>query len=153
MRDSLATHLGNRLVHLMDSAMRHIYVATDGRVGHRQMGWTFLLLTTTGRKTGRARIHTLAYMKNGEDLVIVASNNGGDKHPVWYLNLCATPQVYVQFGRQKGAFLARTASPEERHDLWPKLVAYHPPYEHHQEQTRREIPVVILTPLADRPQS
>lgn len=111
------------------------------------MGLRFLLLTTIGRKTGRSRVHALLYLPAGDDLVIVASNNGGDTHPAWYFNLCAQPRVSVQVGRRKGVYLARTASPGERRDLWPKLVAYHSPYRHHQEQTQRQIPVVILSPV------
>jgi deazaflavin-dependent oxidoreductase (nitroreductase family) len=133
----------------VDLVTQRIYRLTGGRIGHRQLGWTFLLLTTIGRKTGRSRVHALAYLPDGDDLVIVASNNGGDAHPAWYLNLCAQPRVAVQVGRRKGDYLARTASPDERRDLWPRLLAYHPPYRHHEEQTQREIPVVILTPLAD----
>ncbi len=112
------------------------------------MRWTFLLLTTTGRKTGRTYTHTLAYLRQGDALLIVASNNGSDRPPAWYLNLTANPHVHVRAGRQQGDYLARTASPEERLDLWPTLVAYHPPYAQHQQQTAREIPVVILTPAA-----
>lgn len=149
MRSRLAIHLGNRAVRLVDRATQRIYRMTGGRIGHRQMGWTFLLLTTIGRKTGRPRVHALAYLPVGDALVIVASNNGGDTHPAWYLNLCAQPRVSVQVGRRQGEFLARTATPDERRDLWPKLVAYHPPYRHHQQQTQRQIPVVILAPVAD----
>lgn len=146
MRTTLATHLSHRVVQIVDRTMRRIYRATGGRVGHRYLGWTFLLLTTRGRKTGRTRVHTLVYLKHGDELLIAASNNGSDAYPAWYLNLRADPHVNVQAGRQQGAYLARIASPDERRDLWPTLIAYHPPYIHHQELTQREIPVVILTP-------
>lgn len=148
MRNSIASHLGHRAVRLVDRVTQGVYRATNGRIGHKQMGWTFLLLTTRGRKTGRPRTHALAYLPYGDRLIIVASNNGADTHPAWYLNLIAHPQVEVQYGRERGAFIARVASPEGRRDLWPRLVAYHAPYQHHQEQTTREIPVIMLTPLA-----
>ncbi len=135
------------LVRLIDHLTRQIYTWTDGRTGSVQMGWTMLLLTTTGRKTGRQLTHTLAYLQDGTSLVVVASNNGSDHHPAWYLNLCANPRVYVHHGRQKGYFLARAASPQARAALWPRLVAYHPPYAGHQAHTRRELPVVILSPV------
>jgi deazaflavin-dependent oxidoreductase (nitroreductase family) len=147
MRNSVASHLGNRAIHLIDGATQRMYRLTRGRIGHQQMGWTFLLLTTVGRMTGRLRTHTLVYLPYGDDLLIVASNNGGAKHPAWYLNLTAQPQVQVRFGSRQGEFLARTASPEERAALWPQLLAYHAPFAHHQEQTSREIPVVLLSPL------
>jgi hypothetical protein len=73
----------------------------------------------------------------------------GDALPAWYLNLCAQPRVAVQVGRRKGVYLARTASPAERRDLWPRLAAYHPPYRHHQEQAQRAIPVVLISPVAE----
>ncbi len=149
MRNSVASHLGNRAIHFIDGATQHVYRLTRGRIGHQQMGWTFLLLTTVGRTTGRRRTHTLAYLPHGNDLVIVASNNGGAKHPAWYFNLTAQPLVHVRFGRRQGEFLARTASPEERAALWPRLLAYHAPFAHHQEQTSREIPVIILSPLTN----
>jgi F420H(2)-dependent quinone reductase len=139
-------HLPDTLVRLIDNLTRQIYTWTDGRVGSRQMGWTMLLLTTTGRKTGRQHTHTLSYLQDGEHLLVVASNNGSDRHPSWYLNLSATPQVYVRYGRQKGYFTARIASESERTALWPRLVAYHPPYAGHQTRTQRKLPVVILTP-------
>lgn len=146
LKESLATHLGQRVVYAIDRAMRRFYIATGGRVGHNYLGWTFLLLTTRGRKTGREHVHTLVYLRDGERLVVVASNNGADQAPAWYLNLRASPHVQVRVGRKQGDYLARTATPAERLDLWPRLVAYHPPFRHHQERTRREIPVVILTP-------
>lgn len=148
MRNSVSIHLGNRAIHFIDGVTQRLYRLTGGRIGHRQMGWTFLLLTTVGRTTGRLRTHTLAYLPHGDDLLVVASNNGGEAHPAWYFNLMAQPHVHVRFGRRQGDFIARIATPGERAALWPRLVAYHAPYAHHQQQTRREIPVVILSPLA-----
>jgi F420H(2)-dependent quinone reductase len=139
-------NLPSTIVLLIDRLTRRIYTWTGGRIGHRQMGWTMLLLTTTGRKTGRQYTHTLAYLPDAERLLVVASNNGSDRHPAWYLNLCASPRVFVHYGRHKGYFTARTASAQERTALWPRLVAYHSPYAGHQARTQRELPVVILTP-------
>ncbi|HEX2913189.1 MAG TPA: nitroreductase/quinone reductase family protein [Chloroflexia bacterium] len=142
----MASQLNHRAVHFFDVLMRRVYLLTKGLIGHHLFGWTFLLLTTTGRKSGLARIHTLVYLREAHDLLIVASNNGADAYPAWYLNLSAQPRVLVQTGRRKGIYCARTATPEERQILWPKLVAYHKPFEHHQQKTAREIPIVILTP-------
>lgn len=146
MRNRLATRLGPGAIHVVDAVTQRLYRATGGRIGHRQLGWTFLLLTTHGRKTGRPYTHTLVYLRQAEELIIAASNNGADRHPSWYLNLRVNPPVLVQYGGHSGVFLARVASPEERRALWPRLVAYHPPFEHHQARTQREIPVVILMP-------
>jgi deazaflavin-dependent oxidoreductase (nitroreductase family) len=140
--------LSNTLVHAADRITRSIYTWSHGRIGHHQMGWTMLLLTTIGHKSGAQRTHTLLYLCDGDRLLIVASNNGADQQPGWYLNLLANPRVYVRYGRNTGPFRARVATAAERAELWPRLVAYHPPYAKHQAHTRRELPVVILTPAA-----
>lgn len=126
--------------------MRFLYQASGGLLGHRLLTWQFLLLTTTGRKSGQPRTHTLFYLPDGQNLAIVASNNGEDTPPAWYLNLSAQPHVRAQVGRRQGEYLARTATPEERAALWPRLIAAHPPYRRHQQRTSREIPVVLLAP-------
>src|SRR5689334_14694234 len=96
--ERFAMRLDNRLVRLTDRVTRWIYAGSRGRIGHRQMGWTMLLLTTTGRRTGRPRTHTLVYLRDGDRLLIVASNNGADRNPAWYLNLVAHPRVFVRCG-------------------------------------------------------
>jgi len=146
MRNTLASGLDQRAVHFWDALMRQVYVLTGGIIGHRQLGWTFLLLTTIGRKSGKARTHTLIYLRDGQNLLIVASNNGSEVPPAWYFNLSAHPRVQIQTGREKSVYCAKTATPEERRALWSKLISYHKPFQHHQEKTSREIPVVILTP-------
>ncbi len=140
--------LNNTLVHLIDHLTQRLYVWSDGRIGHDQLGWTILLLTTTGRRTGVPRTHALVYLKDGDHLLIIASNNGSDQSPAWYLNLVANPLVYVRYGRNQGCFVARRATPEECPALWERLVTYHPAYANHQAHTRRKLPVIILTRMA-----
>jgi deazaflavin-dependent oxidoreductase (nitroreductase family) len=135
-------------VHLIDRVTQAVYTLSGGRLGTTQLGWTVLLLTTVGRRTGRLRRHTLVYLRDGERLLLVGSNNGGDHHPAWYHNLLANPRVLVQEGRRKAEYIASTAAGEERAALWAKLVAYHPPYADHQSHTARTLPVVVLTPAA-----
>ena len=120
------------------------YVATGGQDGHDWRGAPCLVLTTRGRTSGRLRRNALIYGTDGEDLVIVASKGGDDHHPLWYLNLEADPAVTVQVGADVFAARARTASPEEKAQLWPRLVEIWPAYADYQARTSRDIPVVVL---------
>ncbi len=107
-----------------------------------------VLLHLIGRKSGKPRPTPLLYMKDGEDLVIVASFYGSPGHPAWYHNLMANPECDVREGRRRYRVRARTATPEEREKLWPRLVDLYPGYAVYQSRTDREIPVVILSPVA-----
>lgn len=103
-----------------------------------------LLLTTTGRKTGNTGIMPLIYGEANGAYVIVASKGGAPKHPGWYLNLRANPDVEVQVAADCFAAKARTATGEERAELWKKMAVIYPPYNDYQAKTDREIPVVVL---------
>ncbi|MEV5409968.1 nitroreductase family deazaflavin-dependent oxidoreductase [Thermopolyspora sp. NPDC052614] len=121
------------------------YQETDGREGHDwRRGTTTLLLTTTGRKTGKSHITPLIYRPHGDAYVVVASKGGDPRHPEWYLNLQANPHVKVQVLGDKFEAEARTATPQERAELWPYMAEVWPDYDEYQKKTDREIPVVIL---------
>jgi deazaflavin-dependent oxidoreductase (nitroreductase family) len=121
------------------------YEETDGEEGHDwQKGAPVLILTTKGRKTGQDRKFALIYQENDGDYVIVASKGGAEEHPGWYLNLQADPDVRVQVKADKFTAHARTATPEEKAELWPKMVRVWPSYEEYQQKTDRDIPVVVL---------
>jgi deazaflavin-dependent oxidoreductase (nitroreductase family) len=120
------------------------YVESDGAEGHDWQGTTTLILTTTGRHSGDARSSPLIYTEHGEDYVVVASKGGAEEHPAWYLNLTEQPEVTVQVRGDRFAARARTASPEERPDLWLQMTAVWPHYDEYQLKTSREIPVVVL---------
>jgi deazaflavin-dependent oxidoreductase (nitroreductase family) len=105
-----------------------------------------LLLTTTGRKSGRASILPLIYKEVGGSYVIIASKGGAPSHPAWYLNLLANPDCKIQVAHDRFQVRARTAEGEERESLWRQLVAIYPPYEDYQAATSRQIPVVVLDP-------
>lgn len=124
-----------------------VYRATGGRVAGRVFKSPVLLLTTTGRKSGRERTIPLMYLEDGENLVVVASNGGAPNHPAWWLNLKANPEATVQIGDRKVRVRAERARPEEKERLWPKLVAMYGSYEDYQKRTQREIPVVVLRPI------
>ena len=120
--------------------------ATDGRVGGRMLGSPVLLLVSTGRKTGLGRTTPLLYLPDGDRYVIVASNGGAPKHPVWWLNLQADPEAAVEIGGRRTRVRAREAGGEERARLWKSLVEMYPPYAGYQKKTDRRIPVVVLEP-------
>jgi deazaflavin-dependent oxidoreductase (nitroreductase family) len=120
------------------------YEETDGEVGHEWNGATCLVLTTKGRKTGQDRKFALIYARDGDDYLVVASMGGAPRHPGWYLNLTANPDVTVQVKGDKFAARARTATADERPRLWEIVNGVWPNYDVYATRTTREIPVVVL---------
>ena len=139
-------------------ALDHLrrYLASDGAEGHHWQSavapeyglMPALLLTLTGRKSGQKYILPLNYGENAGGYFVIASKAGADVHPGWYLNVVANPMVRIQVGSRKFAALARTASGEERKKLWEQMIKRYPPYADYQKKTAREIPVVVLEPVA-----
>lgn len=132
------------------------YLETDGADGHL---WDSapvggpgpiptLLLTTTGRRSGKPIVMPLIYGEAGGKYVVVASKGGAPTHPGWYLNLAAHRDVEVQILAKRFRATARTASGAERAELWQQMAAIYPPYDDYQAKTDREIPVVVLEPAA-----
>lgn len=115
--------------------------------GRPRPGMNDLLLTTRGRISGKLRRTALVYERDGDRYILAASNRGADHHPAWYLNLLADPHVTVQIGMQSFAAQARPAAPTERPRLWNLMVAAMPEYMAFQEQTTRQIPVILLEPM------
>jgi deazaflavin-dependent oxidoreductase (nitroreductase family) len=130
-----------------DKLTQLVYRATGGRLGERQLRYSMLLLHTVGRKSGKQRTHTLLYFRDGEDLVICASNNGAPRPPAWHLNLLANPRVPIQHGRVKREVLAETVGPEERERLWQRLLEVRPQFADYQKSTSRIFPLIRLKPL------
>jgi deazaflavin-dependent oxidoreductase (nitroreductase family) len=130
---------------------RHVrgYVKSGGTKGHRWHGVHTLLLTTRGRRTGRLRRTALIYGRDGKRYVVVASNGGATRHPSWYLNLVANPEVSLQVGPDELTASATTATAGQRPRLWRLMAEIWPDYERYQTRTAREIPVVILEPAVD----
>jgi deazaflavin-dependent oxidoreductase (nitroreductase family) len=121
------------------------YVETDGEVGYIwREGAPILILTTTGRKSGDERSTPLIFGRSGDDYVIVASQGGRPKHPSWYLNLAANPEVQLQVKGEKFGARARTAEGEERERLWRAMNEIWRHYDEYQTKTERVIPVVVL---------
>jgi deazaflavin-dependent oxidoreductase (nitroreductase family) len=119
----------------------HLWNATAGG-GSAET--TTLLLTTTGRKSGRQFTMPLIYGTDGDRQVIVASKGGAPKHPSWYLNLQAHPEVGVQVAARKFRAIARTTTGAERQRLWQLMAGILPLYNDYVKLTDRVIPVVVL---------
>jgi deazaflavin-dependent oxidoreductase (nitroreductase family) len=127
---------------------RRLYRYTGGLVGRRLVDNDMLILTTSGRASGRPHAVPLLYLQDGGDLVVIASYGGRDRHPDWYLNLVADPSVTARVRGRVLELRARTASAAERHTWWPRVVAAFDGYAAYQSRTTREIPVVILEPVS-----
>ncbi len=136
------------ILRAMSAANVLLFRASGGRLGSRffKHGSQVGLLTTTGRKSGAMRTAPLIYLDDGARIVLVASLGGMPKHPVWYLNLAANPEVSFRTKLGEQRYRARTASKHEKTALWPRLVALYPDYAGYQLRTDREIPVVVLEP-------
>lgn len=105
-----------------------------------------LLLTTKGRKSGKAHLTPLIYSKQDGGFAVIASKGGSPTHPDWYLNLERHPEVEIQVGAQHYRAHARTVGAEERKRIWADMVKLYPPYDEYQARAGREIPVVLLEP-------
>jgi deazaflavin-dependent oxidoreductase (nitroreductase family) len=123
-----------------------VYRLSRGRFLSRVAGMPVLLLTTTGRRSGKARTTPLTFFRDGANLVVIASNGGADQPPDWSLNLRQNPRALVEISQDELTVQARTASAEERDRLWVGITATYSGYARYQEKTARQIPVLILTP-------
>ena len=121
------------------------YVETDGEEGHDwQHGAPVLILTTKGRRSGEQRPTPLIYGRHGDDYLVVASKGGAPEPPAWYRNLGEDPDVQVQVKADRFPARARTATPEEKPELWRTMSEIWPAYDEYQAKTERDIPVIIL---------
>ena len=127
------------------------YVATDGADDGWEGPRPILLLYTTGRRSGRTRRNPLLYFEHDGMRYLIGSKGGDDRHPEWYLNLCAEPRVHVRVMADVYEAEARTLGTAERAALWPELVARYPMFADYQATTGRQIPVVQLVPRAGVP--
>ncbi len=133
------------LIKGLSRAHRAVYRASSGRIFGSLAGMPVLLLTTTGRRSGKRRTTPLTFLRDRADLVLIASNGGADRPPGWWLNLQRNPRAAVEIGKENLTLIARTASVEERERLWPVITATYSGYAKYQQKTKRQIPVVLLT--------
>lgn len=123
-----------------------LYRKTRGRVLGRMGGQPVMLLTTTGRRTGRARTTPVQFVREGDGFLIVAANGGAKHAPAWYWNLRTCPAVRVQIGEVVRSLHARLATGAERERLWTELLAANPSLARTQARAGRVLPIVILEP-------
>ena len=135
------------IIKWMSRANAFVYKKTDGKLGGKFLkGAAVALLTTTGRKTGEPRVSPLLYLRDGDRVILVASQAGAAKNPMWYLNLKANPKVSIQIKDEVLELTARDATEAERAEYWPKLVEMYSSFDDYQSWTDRVIPVVICQP-------
>lgn len=138
---------------LLSGSHVFLYRLSNGKVGGSMHGAPVLLLTTLGRKSGRKHTNPVLYARDGNRIAIVASNGGRDKDPSWWKNLRQTPEAQIRIKRDEFRVRAERASDEQKIRLWPILTKMYPGYDDYQRKTKREIPVVLLTPLNDSPRN
>lgn len=118
-------------------------------LGRRLVGRNILILTTTGRKSGRRRSTPLFHVRDGSDYVIVASNGGEDPYPGWWHNIRADARVEIQVGRQVIPCSADPVREGDAAELWEKLCTVYGGYREYKEHTKRELTVFRLKPLSE----
>ncbi|MFP7759950.1 nitroreductase family deazaflavin-dependent oxidoreductase [Marisediminicola sp. LYQ134] len=126
-----------------------LYEATGGAEGGTMRGMPVIILTTVGAKSGKLRKTALMRVEHEGRYAAVASLGGAPRHPVWYFNIVAQPHVELQDGAVKRDYTATEVTGEEKTEWWARAVAAYPDYADYQAKTEREIPLFVLTPMAD----
>ena len=137
MRDATARRLS--------TLHTRLYRWTRGRIGRRLVDNDMLLLSTRGRRTGRDHTVPLLYLRDGDDIIVMASWGGRNSSPEWYRNLAAHPRVAVQIDGTRYPALAEELTGSERSTWWANAVTAYPGYADYQERTVRQIPVIRLS--------
>ena len=134
----------------MNAVHRALLWASGGRMGREVGGMPVLELVTTGRRSGLPRAVMLTSpLREGAAYVVVASRGGDDRHPAWFLNLRDEPRVQVAVqGGSRVSMIASVATPDERARMWPQIADRYRNYAGYQRRTQREIPLVLLRPMA-----
>jgi len=148
---SLADAFKDRQLQTMNLAHRTLLNLSGGRIGKTLGNMPVYRVTTTGRTSGRPRTVMLTVpVQAGDAYVLVASKGGDDRDPDWYRNLVANPEFTLDPVDGSGSItlVARTASAEEKAELWPRIVAAYTGYGGYQTKTERDIPVVVAEPAA-----
>ena len=132
--------------HYLGALHRVLYRLSGGRIGSHIWGLPIVLLTTTGRVSGRQRTVPLCSLRKGESFVVIASYGGLDRAPAWWLNLQREPRATVRIGSATRNVVAREAEGDERAQLWAEVTRIAPGYLGYERRTERRIPVVVLEP-------
>lgn len=138
----------DRVVKVMNVLHRRALQVTGGKLGRTVFGMPSVELHTKGRKSGQRRsVMLTAPIRDVDRVVLVASKGGDDRHPDWYHNLVADPAVEITEAGATRSMRARTATSEEKAEMWPQIVAAYKGYAGYQRRTERDIPVVICEPV------
>jgi deazaflavin-dependent oxidoreductase (nitroreductase family) len=141
---SVRNSIADGAMKTMNVTHRLILKVSGGRLLSKPFGMPTVELHTTGRRSGARRSTLLtAPVHDSSRVVLVASKGGDDRHPLWYLNLCAQPEVEVTIDGVTRPATARTASADEKAELWPAITEIYRGYASYQKRTERDIPVVI----------
>ena len=124
------------LIRALSRIHARAYRISRGRILDRIVGMPVLLLTTTGRESGKPRTATLTYFRDGADLVVIGSFGGSDLPPAWWLNLQPDPRASVLIGRTTSKVTARAATAEEHDRLWPLVTKTHRGYARYRSAPR-----------------
>ena len=139
----------DNLTRVVTGVHRFWFTATNGLIGRRVAGMPVLMLTTTGRKSGKKRDTMLTSPLIEDDRVVLVASYGGDpRHPKWFLNLRETPDVEITMKGRRRPMRARVATQHEKDELWPRVTRKYRGYAQYQNWTDRDIPLVILEPAS-----
>ena len=145
--ESAAEALKDSFVRFMTGMHEMVFRSSNGLLLNRLYGMPVVMLTTTGRKSGKQRTTMLtSRVQEGDVVVLVASYGGDDRHPTWFLNLRSNPDVEVMMMGETRRMRARIASAEEKAELWPRVTGAYNSYAQYQRRTSRDIPLVMLEP-------
>lgn len=138
--------LSEKIFRLFMRLQVSVFRRTNGQSMSFMRGMPVLLLNTVGRKSRQVRTTPLMYIRDGENYVVTASNNGRDKHPAWYYNLQGSQPVEIEVPGQHLRVTASIADPAQHKRLWAQLVAQAPFFDDYRKGTPRSIPMVVLHP-------
>ena len=138
--------MNKKLMKVIGIAHTSLYKASGGKLTRHMRGSEVVLLTTTGRTSGKQRTTPLFGLADGANWTVIASQGGHHEHPHWYLNLRDNPDVTLQVGSEKMRMRAETAEGADRERLWSSMAEMYDGYDEYQKLTSRVIPVVVLKP-------
>ena len=124
-----------------------LYESSGGTKGTTMRGMPVIVLSSIGARSGKLRKNALMRVEHDGEYAVVASLGGSAKHPVWYYNVVANPNVELQDGPVRRDYVAREVTGDEKALWWERSVAAYPDYADYQKKTEREIPVFVLTPV------
>ncbi len=131
---------------VFSSLNEKVYRWSNGRLMGKLAGYDVCLVTMTGAKSGKKRVTPLMYVPYQDGVILVASQGGAPKNPVWYNNLIAHPDIEVQYKSKKMELRARLVDAEEKARVWPICCEYYPDYALYQQRSARDIPVFVCEP-------